>query len=72
LRQYDRVSQKYPGDAMAVIEYDENDLDNISCGSCYMGLTTEHLNGLRGGRDQILRCDSCTRILYLPEMALQV
>jgi len=69
LRQYDRVSLKYPGDAMAPMEYDEGDLDNISCGSCYMGLTTEHLNGLRG-RDQILRCDSCTRILYLPEMAL--
>jgi predicted nucleic acid-binding Zn-ribbon protein len=71
LRQYDRVSQKYPGDAMAHIEFDESDLDSISCGSCYMGLNVEHLNALRG-RDEIRRCNSCNRILYLPEMMGQV
>jgi predicted nucleic acid-binding Zn-ribbon protein len=67
LTQYDRVSQKYPGDALAPVEYDENDLDSVSCGSCFMGLNVEHLNALRG-RDAIRRCDSCNRILYLPEM----
>ncbi len=67
LRQYDRVSQKYPGDAMAPLEFDESDLDSVSCGSCFMGLNVEHLNALRG-RDAIRRCDSCNRILYLPEM----
>jgi predicted nucleic acid-binding Zn-ribbon protein len=71
LRQYDRVSQKYPGDAMAPIEFDESDLDSVSCGSCYIGLNVEHLNALRG-RDAIRRCDSCNRILYLPDMLLQV
>jgi predicted nucleic acid-binding Zn-ribbon protein len=67
LRQYDRVSQKYPGDAMAPLEFDEDDLDSVSCGSCYMGLNIEHLNALRG-RDEIRRCNSCNRILYLREM----
>jgi len=67
LRQYDRVSIKYPGDALAPLEFDENDLDSVSCGSCYMGLNVEHLNALRG-RDEIRRCNSCNRILYLPEM----
>jgi predicted nucleic acid-binding Zn-ribbon protein len=67
LRQYDRVSQKYPGDAMAPLQFDEDDLDSVSCGSCYMGLNVEHLNALRG-RDAIRRCNSCNRILYLPEM----
>jgi predicted nucleic acid-binding Zn-ribbon protein len=67
LRQYDRVNQKFPGDAMAPVIYDENSLEDISCGSCYMGLNVEHLNALRG-RDAIRRCDSCNRILYLPEM----
>ncbi|HVT80546.1 MAG TPA: C4-type zinc ribbon domain-containing protein [Phycisphaerae bacterium] len=67
LRQYDRVSQKYPGDAMAPVEFDESDLDSVSCGSCFMGLNVEHLNALRG-RDAVRRCDSCNRILYLPEM----
>jgi uncharacterized protein len=67
LRQYDRVSQKYPGDAMAVLEYEEGDLDSCSCGSCFMGLNVEHLNALRG-RDEIRRCNSCNRILYLTDM----
>jgi predicted nucleic acid-binding Zn-ribbon protein len=71
LRQYDRVSQKYPGDAMAPLEFDEGDLDSVSCGSCYMGLNVEHLNALRG-RDEIRRCNSCNRILYLPDMLGQV
>lgn len=67
LRQYERVSQKYPGDALAPLEYDENDLEMISCGSCYMGLSVENLNALRG-RDELRRCNSCGRILYLSEM----
>jgi predicted nucleic acid-binding Zn-ribbon protein len=70
LRQYDRVSIKYPGDAMAPLEFDEDDLDSVSCGSCFMGLNVEHLNALRG-RDAIRRCDSCNRILYLPDMLAQ-
>ncbi len=71
LRQYDRVSERYPGDGMAPVEFEEDDLDSVSCGSCYMGLNVEHLNALRG-RDAIRRCNSCNRILYLPEMMSQV
>lgn len=71
LRQYERVSQKYPGDALAPVEYDESDLDSLSCGSCYMGLNVEHLNALRS-RDEIRRCNSCARILYLPDMLTHV
>jgi len=67
LRVYDRVRQKYPGDALAPLEYDPDDLDSCSCGCCYMGLNTEHLNALKG-RDEVRRCNSCNRILYLPEM----
>jgi uncharacterized protein len=71
LRQYDRVSMKYPGDAMASLEFNEDDLDSISCGSCFMGLNVEHLNALRSGRNEVRRCNSCNRILYLPEMLAQ-
>ena len=67
LRQYDRVSQRFPGDAMAPLVFDESDLDSVSCGACFMGLNVEHLNALRG-RDEIRRCNCCNRILYLPEM----
>ncbi len=67
LRQYERVSTKYPGDAMAPLEYNEHDLEDTSCGSCYMSLNIEHLNALRG-RDEIRKCNSCGRILYLAEL----
>jgi len=67
LRQYDRISQKYPGDALAPVDYDENDMEAVSCGACYMGLNIEHVNALRG-RDEVRRCNSCNRILYLREM----
>ncbi len=67
LRQYERVSQKYPGDALAPLEFDESDLDSVSCGACFMGLNIEHLNALRG-RDEIRRCNCCNRILYLREV----
>jgi len=67
LRQYDRVNHRYPGDAMATVDFDESDLDSITCGSCYMGLNVEHLNALRG-RDEIRRCNSCGRILYVADM----
>ena len=52
----------------AVFTWD--DLDSLSCGSCYMGLNVEHLNALRG-RDVIRRCDSCNRILYIADMLNQ-
>ena len=68
LRQYDRVSQRYPGDGMAPLVFDEDDLDSISCGSCFMGLNVEHLNVLRSGRNEVRRCNSCNRILYLSDM----
>lgn len=67
LRQYERVSIRYPGDAMAPLEYNEHDLEETSCGSCYMTLNVEHLNALRG-RDEIRKCNSCGRILYLAEL----
>jgi len=70
LRQYDRVSIRFPGDAMAPLEYNERDLEETSCGSCYMTLNMEHLNALRG-RDEIRKCNSCGRILYLPELMPQ-
>ncbi len=70
LGQYERVRQKYPGDALAPVEYDENDMESVSCGGCYMGLQLDDINLLRS-RNELRRCGSCGRILYLPEMAPQ-
>ncbi|NNM86621.1 MAG: hypothetical protein HKL96_12800 [Phycisphaerales bacterium] len=70
IRQYDRLCQKYPGDALAVVEFAENDMESISCGGCFMNLSIEDVNLLRG-RDEVRRCNSCGRILYLLDMAPQ-
>lgn len=69
-KQYDRICQRYPGDAMASVDFNENDMETITCGGCFMGLNIEDVNLLRG-RDEIRRCQSCGRILYLPEMLPQ-
>ncbi len=69
-KQYDRICQRYPGDAMASVDFSENDMETITCGGCFMGLNIEDVNLLRG-RDEIRRCQSCGRILYLPEMLPQ-
>lgn len=69
-KQYDRICQRYPGDAMAPVDFNENDMETITCGGCFMGLNIEDVNLLRG-RDEIRRCQSCGRILYLPEMLPQ-
>ncbi len=66
-RQYERIHQKYPGNVMAAAEFDHDDLENVTCGGCYMSLNVEDVNVLRG-RDEIRKCNSCGRILYLNEM----
>ncbi len=68
--QYDRICKRYPGDAMAPVEFVETDMETITCGGCFMGLNIEDVNLVRG-RDEIRRCQSCGRILYLPEMLPQ-
>jgi uncharacterized protein len=70
LVQYERVGKRYPGHAMAPLEFDEDKLEDVSCGGCFMSLSTEDVNLLRG-RDELRRCQSCGRILYLPEMLPQ-
>ena len=67
LHQYERIGRKYPGQALAPVEFQESDLETITCGGCFMSLNIEDVNLLRG-RDEVRRCHSCGRILYLPEM----
>lgn len=67
LKQYERIAQRLPGEAMAPVEYEEGDLENIACGGCFMGLNREDINLIRG-RDEIRRCRSCGRILYFAQV----
>jgi len=62
---FDRVAERYDGEAMAAIQIEgkKPPYDYI-CGGCYMSLSAEHANALRV-RDEIRICNNCGRILYM-------
>lgn len=61
---FKRVAETYDGQAMAVVEQQDNKTGAFSCGGCFMGITAESVNLLMT-RDDIIRCPNCTRILVL-------
>jgi predicted nucleic acid-binding Zn-ribbon protein len=65
LQIFERVAETYDGEAMAEVEQTESN-GTFSCGGCFMGLPAEVVNVL-SGRDELIRCTSCTRILYLKD-----
>lgn len=66
LRVFKRVADTYDGEAMAVVEGYEEKNGSFNCGGCFMGIPAEVVNVL-SINDDIVRCSSCTRILYLPQ-----
>lgn len=56
--EYDRVVKSRGSDGMAAV-------DGNSCGGCYKQLTPNQYNSLT--LDNIIFCNSCGRLLYLPE-----
>ena len=65
LTAFERVAEKYDGEAMAAIQIEgkKPPYDYI-CAGCFMALNAEHANALRV-RDEIRTCDNCGRILYM-------
>lgn len=61
---FDRLADNYDGEAMAaIIEEDRRRLE-YTCGGCYMQIPIERVN-LLITQDQLVRCSSCQRILYI-------
>jgi len=65
---FERLAETYEGEAMApVIEEDRRRMEYV-CGGCYMQIPVEKVNLLLS-QDQMVRCSSCQRLLYLePEL----
>jgi len=61
---FNRVAETYDGEALAVIEQQNENTGAYSCGGCFMGITAESVNLLMT-KDDIIRCPNCTRILVL-------
>jgi hypothetical protein len=59
-----RVAESYDGEAMAEVDKADENSNSYSCGGCFMGIPAEIVNVL-SGKDELIRCSNCTRILYL-------
>ncbi|MHC4394382.1 MAG: zinc ribbon domain-containing protein [Planctomycetota bacterium] len=64
LEVFKRVAETYDGEALAVVDKQEDKAGAYSCGGCFMGITAESVNLLMT-KDDIIRCPNCTRILVL-------
>ena len=60
LRQYERLLVKRAGSALSPVVGDEH------CGYCHMKVLSQRINELKM-RKALVFCDSCHRILYIPE-----
>jgi predicted nucleic acid-binding Zn-ribbon protein len=63
---FKRVADSYDGEALAEVEKADENSVSWSCGGCFMGIPAEIVNVLTG-KDDLIRCTNCTRILYLRE-----
>ncbi len=59
LARYERILENKEG--LAIVP-----MVNHACGGCFMNLTEQRINEIKR-HDQIVACDMCARLLYLPD-----
>ncbi len=62
---FDRLAESHDGEALAPITQNDPREMEYTCGGCYMSLPPEVVNRLYSTSDKLVRCTSCSRILYL-------
>jgi len=65
---FDRAASRHEGEAMAEVSKAPGRGATYNCGGCNMSLTLEVVNALQS-RDDVQKCDTCGRILYLEPQA---
>ena len=63
---FDRMSDRFDGEAMAPIAKPDRRREEYVCTSCNMDLVVDVYNKLHS-RDELVFCPSCRRILYIPD-----
>lgn len=63
---FDRLAESLDGEAMTHVVQEDQRRMEYTCGGCYMTLPIETVNQLYS-TDKLVRCPSCTRILYLDQ-----
>jgi predicted nucleic acid-binding Zn-ribbon protein len=66
LQTFERVAERYDGEAMATVVRTNPRREEFICQGCNMTVTLEKVNALIT-RDDIQQCQTCGRILYLEE-----
>lgn len=62
--QFNRLSERYEGEALAEVERTNPRRDEFICSGCHMSLRVEVANMLKSS-DEIVTCKSCGRILFM-------
>lgn len=66
LQIFNRIADTYDGEAIAMVELQDEKRGTYTCGGCFMSLTAESVNQLMT-KDDIIRCGSCSRILVMKD-----
>lgn len=63
---FDRLADRFEGEAMSALAKPDRRREEYVCTACNMDLVTDVYNKLHG-RDEMVFCPSCHRILYIPD-----
>jgi predicted nucleic acid-binding Zn-ribbon protein len=63
---FERLAERFEGEAMSAVSKPDRRREEYVCSSCNMDLVTDVYNKLHG-RDDLIFCPSCKRILYIPD-----
>jgi uncharacterized protein len=63
---FERLADRFDGEAMSALAKPDRRREEYVCTSCNMDLVTDVYNKLHG-RDELMFCPSCHRILYIPD-----
>lgn len=63
---FERLSERYAGEAMAPIQKPNPRREEYVCSFCNMSLVTDIYNRLHS-RDDVVQCPNCNRMLYIPD-----
>ncbi len=63
---FDRLAERYDGEALAALTRTHPRREEYACTACNMDVVTDIYNRLQT-RDDIVLCPSCSRLLYIPQ-----
>jgi predicted nucleic acid-binding Zn-ribbon protein len=63
---FERLADRFDGEAMAAISKPDKRREEYICGACHMSLVVDVYNRLHV-RNELVFCPSCQRILYIPQ-----